>query len=91
MLKEAYIEDAGVSIDMSTGKVKDLSPPPTTQAELSRSPFRKAFGLLQRVEIKGLLDVGCFVPVDWEKVPKGRKIVASTRVHTYKGMIKGTV
>ena len=45
--------------------------------------------LSQRVEIKGLLDIGCFAPVDGEKVPKGRKIVASNRVHTYKGDDQG--
>ena len=83
MLEEAYVADAGVSIEMPTGKIQDLPPPPTTQAELLRSPFRKAFELSQRVE--GLLDVGCFAPVDREKIPKGRKIVASKWMHTYKG------
>ena len=89
MLEEAYVADAGVSIEMPTGKIQDLPPPPTTQAELLRSPFRKAFELSQRVEIEGLLDVGCFAPVDGEKIPKGRKIVASKWVHTYKGDEKG--
>ena len=46
MLKEADMADAGVSIGMPTGKIQDLPPPPTTQAELLRSPFRKAFELL---------------------------------------------
>ena len=85
MLEEAYVADAGVSIDMPTGKNQDLPPPPTTQAELLRSPFRKPFELSQRVEIESLLDVGCFASVDGEKIPKGRKIVASKWVHTYKG------
>ena len=58
MLEEANMVDAGVSIEMPKGKIQDLSPPPTTQAELLRSPFRKAFELSQRVEIEGLLDVG---------------------------------
>ena len=47
------------------------------------------FELSQRVEIKGLLDVGCFAPVDRVKVPKGRNIVASKWVHTYKGDEQG--
>ena len=45
MLEEAYVAHAGVSIDMPKGKIQDLPPPPTTQAELLRSPFRKAFKL----------------------------------------------
>ena len=89
MLEEAYVADAGVSIEMLTGNIQDLPPPTTTQAELLRSPFLKAFELSQRVEIEVLLDVGCFAPVDGEKIPKGRKIVASKWVHTYKGDEKG--
>ena len=42
MLEEAYMADAGVSIGIPTGKIQDLPPPPTTQAELLRPPFRKA-------------------------------------------------
>ena len=34
MLEEAYLADAGVSIEMPTGKIQDLPPPPTTQVEL---------------------------------------------------------
>ena len=41
-------------------------------------------GLSQRVGIKALLDVGCFAPVAGEKVSKGRNIVDSKWVHTYK-------
>ena len=85
MLEEAYMADAGVSIELPTGNIPDLPSPPTTQAELLRPPFRKAFELSQRVEIKGLLDVRYSRPVGGEKVPKGRKIVASKLVHTYKG------
>ncbi|CAM9440308.1 unnamed protein product, partial [Ascophyllum nodosum] len=33
--------------------------------------------------------VGCFAPVDRVKVPKGRNIVASKWVHTYKGDEQG--
>ena len=89
IFEEAYMVDARVSIEMPKGKIQDLLPPPTTQAESLRPPFRKAFEFSQRVEIKGLLDVGCFAPVDEEKVPKGRKIVASKWVHTYKGDEQG--
>ena len=89
MLEEAYMADAGVFIEMPTEKNQDFPPPPTTQAESLRPPFRKAFELSQRVKIEGLLDVGCFAPVDGDKIPKGRKIVASKWVHTYKGDEKG--
>ena len=89
MLEETYMADAGVSVEMPAEKNQDLPPPPTTQAELLRCPFQKAFELSQRVEIKGLLDVGCFAPVDREKVPKGRKIVASKWAHTYRGDEQG--
>ena len=85
VLEEAYIADVGVSIEMPTGKKQDLPPPPTTQAELFRSPFRKAFELSQRVEINGLLGIGYFALVDGEKVPKGQTIAASKWVHIYKG------
>ena len=47
------------------------------QAELLRSPFRKAFELSQRVEIDDVHDVGCFATVDGKKVLKGRKVVVS--------------
>ena len=87
MLEEAYMADAGVSIELPTGNIQDLPSPPTTPAELLRSPFRKAFELLHRVEIKGILDVGYSGPVNEEKVPKGQTIVASKLVHTYKGLV----
>ena len=74
---------------MPTGKNQDLPRPPTTQAELLRSPFWKAFKLSQRVEINGLPDVGFFAPVDWEKIPKGRKTVTSKWADTYKGDEQG--
>ena len=89
VLEEAYMVDAGVSIEMPTGTIPDLPPPPTPQAELLRPPFRKAFELSQRVEINGFLAVRCFAPVDGEKVPRGRNIVASNRVHTTKGDEQG--
>ena len=89
LLEEAYMADAGVSIKMPTEKIQDLPPPPATQAKLLRSPLRKAFELSQRVQIKGILDVGCFAAVDREKIPKGSKIVASKWVQTYKGDEQG--
>ena len=92
-LEEAYVADAGMSIEMPTGKIQDLPPPPTTQAESLRSPFRKAFELSQRVEIEGLLDVGCFAPVDGEKIHKAKAERSSPRngCTRTKGMKKGTV
>ncbi|CAM9559144.1 unnamed protein product [Ascophyllum nodosum] len=69
---------------MPAGNMQDLPPPPTTQEEVRRSPFRKAFGHSQKVELSGLLDVGCFKVVDEKYVPKGRKVVGSRWVHTYK-------
>ena len=91
MFEEAYMANAGVSIEMLTGKIQDLPPPPTTQAELILSRLQKAFELSQRVEIKGPLDVGCIAPVDGEKVLKGRNIVASNGYTRTKGTSKGTV
>ena len=89
VLEEAFIVNAGVSIEMPTVKIQDLPPPPTTQAEVIRSPFRKVFKHSQRVEINGRLGVGCIAPVDEEKVPKGRTIIASKWVHTYKRYEQG--
>ena len=37
-------------MEMPSGKVKDLPPPPTTQAEVERSPFRKAFEHSRKAE-----------------------------------------
>ena len=58
---------------MPIGKMQDLPPPPTTQEEVRRSPFRKAFEHSQKVELNGLLAVGCFKVVDEKDVPKCRK------------------
>ncbi|CAN0458463.1 unnamed protein product, partial [Ascophyllum nodosum] len=58
--------------------------PPTTQAEVERSPFRKAFEYSQKVELNGLLGVGCLKVIDMKAVPRGRKIVGSRWVHGYK-------
>ena len=70
---------------MPTGKMQSLQPPPTMHEEVRRSPFRKTFKHSQKVELNGLLDVGCFQVVDEKDVPKGRKVVGSRWVHTYKG------
>ena len=37
-------------MERPSGKVKDLPPPPTTQAEVERSPFRKAFQYSRKAE-----------------------------------------
>ena len=39
----------------------------------------------RKVELNGLLNVGCFKVVDEKDVPKGREVVGSRWVHTYKG------
>ena len=52
---------------------------------MRRSPFRKAFEHSHKVELNGLLTVGCFKVVDKKYMPKGRKGVGSRWVHTYKG------
>ena len=44
-LEQALQVDIGASVEMPTGKIQDLPPPPTTQEEVRRSPFRKAFEL----------------------------------------------
>lgn len=58
--------------------------PPATSAELMRSPFREASQHSQRAEVNGLLDAGCFAPVDEKDVLDSRKIVASRLVHINK-------
>ena len=77
--------DIDASVERPTGKMQELPPPPTTQEEVRRSPFRETFEHSQKVELNGLLDVGCFKVVYGEDVPKGRKVVGSHWVHTYKG------
>ena len=91
MLEMAYMADAGVSIEMPTGKSQDLPLCPTTQAELLRSSFRKAFELSQRVEIKGLLDAGCFAPVDGDKLSTAEISSPQDGYRRTEGMSKGTV
>ena len=84
-LEQALQVDIETSVERPTGKIQDLPPPPTKQEEVRRSPFRKAFEHSQKVELNGLLAVGCFKVVDEKDVPKGRKFVGSPWVHTYKG------
>ena len=76
-LERALRVDIETSVEMPTGKMQDLPPPPTTQEEVRRSPFRKAFELSQKVELNGLLAVGCFKVVDEKDMPKGRKVIGS--------------
>ena len=73
------------SIEVPVGNFKDLPPPPKTQAEGSKSLYWRAFAHYQIVELKGLMDVGCFELVDLKHIPRGRKIVNPKWVHTYKG------
>ena len=42
-LEQALQVDLEASVEMPIGKMQDLPPPPTTQEEVRRSPFRKAF------------------------------------------------
>ena len=84
-LEQTLQVDVGASVEMPTGKMQDLPPPPTTQEEVRRSPFRKAFKHSQKVQLNGLLAVRCFKVVDEKDVPKGRKVVGSRWVHTFKG------
>ena len=86
ILEQALQVDIETSVEMPTEKIQDLPSPPTTQEEIRRSPFRKAFEHSQKVDLNGLLDVRCFkVVVDEKYVSKGRKLVASRWVHTHKG------
>ena len=58
--EQALQVDIEASVEMPTGKVQDLPPPPTTQEEVRRSPSHKAFEHSQKVELNGLRGVGCF-------------------------------
>ena len=84
-LEQVLQVDIEASVEMPTGKMQDLSPPPTTQEEVRRSPFCKAFEHSQKVELNELLAVGCFKIVDESDTPKGWKVFGSRRVYTYKG------
>ena len=57
-LEQALQVDIEASVEMPTGKMEDLPPPPTTQEKVRRSPFRKVFDYSQNVELNGLLAVG---------------------------------
>ena len=58
-LEQALQVDIEASVEMSTRKMQDLPPPPTTQEEVRQSPFSNAFEHSQKVELNGLLAVGC--------------------------------
>ena len=49
ILKDVFMVDREASVEMPSGKFKDLPPPPTTQAEVERSPFRKVFEYFQKI------------------------------------------
>ena len=81
MLEESLMVDQEASIEVPVGKIKDLP-----QAEISKPQYRRAFEHSQRVELKELMEVGCFeLLVDLKDIPRGRMEVNSKRVHTYKG------
>ena len=67
--------DIANSVEMPTGKIKDLPPPRTTQEEVRQSGFRKAFEHARRLKSNGLLDVGYFESVDENDARKGRNVV----------------
>ena len=48
-LEQALQVDIEASVEMPTGKMQDLPPPPTTPEEVRRSPFFKAFEHSQRL------------------------------------------
>ena len=78
ILKDAFMVDREASVEMPSGKVKDLPPPPIKQDEVKRTLFRKAFEYSQKVELIGLFGAGCFKVIDIKTVPRrGRKIVGS--------------
>ena len=60
MSEEPLMLGQEASIEMPGGKIKDLPPPPKPQAEVSKSQYRRAFEHSQRVELDGLMEVGCF-------------------------------
>ena len=82
ILEDAFIVDREVWVEMLSGDVNNLPPPPTTHSEVEGPPSRKTFECSQNVELNGLLGVGCFKVIDINKaVPRGRKIVGSRWVH----------
>ena len=83
--EQALQVDIEASVEMPTGNMQDLPPPPTMQEEVSRSSFRKAFLHSQKLKLNGLLGVECFKVVDEKDMPKGQGVVRSRWVHTYKG------
>lgn len=71
-------------IGVSVGRIKDLPLAPKIQAGVSNSQYRRASHSWM-AEIKRLIEVGCFELVDMKDIPRGRKLVDSKWVHTYKG------
>ena len=76
-MEQALQVDIEASVEMPTGKMQDLPPPPTTQEGMRRSPFRKAFEQSLKVELNGLLGIRCFMFLDERDVPKGREVLGS--------------
>ena len=84
ILEDAFMVGRKVSVEMRSGKVKDLPPPPITRVEVERSPFRKAFECSQKVELNGMLGVGCFKMIYMNAVPREMNIVESRWAHSCK-------
>ena len=84
ILEDAFMVDREALVEVPSGKVKDLPPPPTKQADVERSPFKKLFKYSQKVELNGLLGVGCFKEIALKAIPRGRNILRSRWVHSYK-------
>ena len=82
-LEQTLQVDIETLVKMPIGRIEHLPPPPPTQQEVRRSPFRKAFEHLQKVELNGLLGVGCFKVVNEKNVPKGRKTFRSRWMGAY--------
>ena len=76
--------DRETLVEVPSGKIKDLPPPPTTQDEVERSLFKKVFEYSQKVELNGLSGVGCFKEITMKAVPLVRNILGSRWVHSYK-------
>ena len=72
ILEDAFMVDRETSVGMPSGGVNNLPPPPTTQAEVERPPFRKAFEYSHNVELFGLLGVGCFKIILMQPSAEGR-------------------
>ena len=91
MLEEAYMADAGVSIEISAEKNQDLPPPPTTQAELLRSPSGKRLNFRNASRSRVSSTLGALRLYTGRKSPKAERSSPRNGCTRTKGMKKGTV